>query len=160
MEINLMIIDLKRKVEATKLDTIRAEQVAVKLRDQLEATEAVIKENKDSMEAMKMAIDALELLSAPALRPSGEPEKDAEPESKPVQEPKQAVAPEKSIHHSRKPKAIIKCNAKGERIGYYPSVNACAKALGWTSTGVSKLIQSVSVERQIKLKGFSLRYAA
>jgi len=164
MEISTMMQDLKQQMEHLQTDTEMVEQLATKYREQLESAEKFIKESREQISYMQMTIDSMSVLvnmignkseSKPEIHESKPEIRESKPESK-EKPPKPKVRPV----YSRKPKAILRLDAHGNQVGYYRSVNECAKVLGWTNTGVTKTIEHISPEQQIRLKGFVLKYSA
>ena len=158
MEIKTMIIDLKQKIKSVELETIRLETVAKNLRSQLEATEKVIRCNRDDLTAMRMSVESLEMVGR----------KEEDRQSQPVRQDPTPVLPasyetrEKSRPapkvNPRKAKKVVQTGPSGKVITVYSSINQCAKALGWTNVGTRKYIESNSPEKQMKLKGFVLKF--
>ena len=157
MEISTMMQDLKQQMEHLQTDTEMVEQLAAKYREQLESAEKFIKESREQISYMQMTIDSMSVLvNMIGNKSESKPEiRESKPESK-KKPPKPKVRPV----YSRKPKAILRLDAHGNQVGYYRSVNECAKVLGWTNTGVTKTIEHISPEQQIRLKGFVLKYSA
>lgn len=157
MEISTMMQDLKQQMEHLQSDTEMVEQLAAKYREQLESAEKFIKESREQISYMQMTIDSMSVLvNMVGNKSESKPEiHESKPESK-EKPPKPKVRPV----YSRKPKAILRLDAHGNQVGYYRSVNECAKVLGWTNTGVTKTIEHISPEQQIRLKGFVLKYSA
>lgn len=157
MEISTMMQDLKQQMEHLQTDTEMVEQLAAKYREQLESAEKFIKESREQISYMQMTIDSMSVLvNMIGNKSESKPEiRESKPESK-EKPPKPKVRPV----YSRKPKAILRLDAHGNQVGYYRSVNECAKVLGWTNTGVTKTIEHISPEQQIRLKGFVLKYSA
>lgn len=149
MDIKTIIVDLKMKEKALAGETARLEDVVKNLRAQLSASETTLGQHKDDLAAIKMSIESLEMVGSGRIEP--EPVFVATKEEKPHKPP---------VINTRRAKKIGKFNVKGEKIGEWASINKCAHDIGWTNTGVSKYIQTVSPEKQIKLRGYYMKYVA
>ena len=148
MEISAMVTDLKNKGIAISRDLRVKEDEANKLRDRLKILDAEIQELADSFDAMKMAIDALELM-----RPSSPPAFMAEnPDPEP---PKKEIA---NIHHSRKPRKIGKYDPKGKKIGEFASINKAARTFGWSTSSMTNYIENTPRDNQVKIRGYYLDF--
>lgn len=144
MEIAAMINELKTAAAETEKETSALENLVVDLRTKLNAAEEELRAHTDSLAAMKMAIESLEIIGRPINAPS-------------VPVVQQECAPKRRHHTS--PKEIVKLNASGKQICVYRSISQCAKALGWSFPGTKKYIENIHPEKQVRLKGFILKYA-
>ena len=144
MEIAAMISELKLNAAQTEKEIPPLEKLVADLSSQLRTAEATLRIHKDSLDALKLAIESLEVVL---------PQEDFS-DTPPV---KQNSA--KKAKLNRTPKQIIKLNASGKQIGSYRSISQCAKALGWSFPGTKKYIENINPEKQIRLKGFVLKYA-
>jgi len=154
MEISAMVNELKNELVSVTRDLKTKEETADKYRKLLAQVESEITPLRDQFDALKMALDALELVSPSA------------------QSVRQGVAdivldavgcskPEiRNIHHSRMPKKIGKFNPKGKKIGEYASINKCAKEFGWSNSSMAKYIESTGRDKQIRLRGYYLEFIA
>ena len=126
MEISVMIANLK--AEATSLDErIRA--------------------LTDRKEAVKMAIESLELLQS------------TDDPIAVVEEEKATEKPVRKTRNPGKPKRVVQKDEKGTVLREYRSVNQAAKSFGWTYAAMTKYLNTTSREKQIKLRGYYLAYA-
>ncbi len=160
MDISGIIVDLKSKETILSGETKRLEAVVADLRERLTSSESVLAQNRDDLAAIRMSIESLEMVGGKrepeAVRKAPAP---AIPIVKTVME-KMPSAPKPKPENTRRAKKVGKFNPKGEKLGEWGSINKCAKEIGWTNTGVSKFIQTVSPEKQIKLRGYYLKYIA
>jgi len=145
MEITAIITDLNQKISDNSKNIPALEQKVAELRTALAKSEAELQKRTDELTAFRMALESLEMLGQP-----------------PVEIPKvQTVmtpAPVQHVKLSRGPKRIVKISAVGKQIGEYRSINQCAKDLGWTAPGVRKFIENIGSDKQLRMKGFILRY--
>lgn len=153
MDIKTIIADLKMKEKTLAGETARLEDIVKNLRAQLSASETTLGQHKDDLAAIKMSIESLEMVGSGRI------------ETPRSQEPVFVTAKEEQPHkppviNTRRAKKIGKFNVKGEKIGEWASINKCAHDIGWTNTGVSKYIETVSPEKQIKLRGYYMKYVA
>ena len=158
MEISVMISELK--TEAITLGkTLRTKETeANNLRDRLHHLEEEIQTATDRYDAVRMAIDALELIvpTSNAMKPDIPshtasaivPESDAVADAEPKKKGRPRIA-----------KRVIKRDAKGVVIGEFSSINMAAKSFGWSHPSMQKYIECTSREKQVRLRGFSLEYA-
>lgn len=144
MEIAAMISELKLNAAQTEKEIPPLEKLVADLSSQLRTAEATLRKHKDSLDALKLAIESLEIVL---------PREDFS-DTPPV---KQNSA--KKAKLNRTPKQIVKLNASGKQIGSYRSISQCAKSLGWSFPGTKKYIENIHPEKQIRLKGFVLKYA-
>ena len=152
MEIRSMVLDLNTKAKRLEEDIGKLTQLAENLRTQLTATEATLRTQTDDLTGIRMAIESLEMVGHPRERP--------EPENpKPVLATKGESKPQPK-ENPRKAKKIVKLSPSGKELRIYSSINMCAKDLGWMNTGTKKYIESNSEEKQLKMKGFILRFTA
>ena len=152
MELSVMVAQLKEESESiTKVLTDKT-RMANSLRKQLAQIETEIKSLTDRHDAIRMAVDSLELISDGK---SGEKEAVV-----PEQTKVQINEPVKARMHSRKPKKIGKFTPNGTKIGEFSSINKAAKAFGWNNTSMSKYIENTSKEKQIRIRGFYLQFLA
>lgn len=150
MEISAMIAQLKD--EAVSIgQTLRVKETeANTLRDRIHQLDAEIQSMTDRYDALRMAIDSLELVTPQ----TGETHVAIPAPSAPTE--KKAVA----RTHSRLPKKIGKFNPKGQKIGEFASINKAAKEFGWTNASMAKYIEKTGKEKQIRLRGYYLEFIA
>ena len=156
MEIRSMVLDLNTKAKRLEEDIGKLTQLAENLRTQLTATEETLRTQTDDLTGIRMAIESLEMVGHPRERPKLNLEPD---HSTPVLATKEESKP-KPKENPRKAKKIVKLSPSGAELCVYSSINMCAKALGWTNTGTKKYIESNSPEKQLKMKGFVLKFTA
>ena len=102
----------------------------------------------DRKDAVKMAIESLELLQS------------TDAPSDTALEAKQVDRPVRSVGRPGKPKRVVQKDDKGIVLHEYRSVSQAAKAFGWTYAAMNKYLASTSKEKQLKLRGYYLAYAA
>ena len=159
MEISVMISELKTEAIALGRTLRTKEDEANLLRDRLHRLEDEIHTATDRYDAVKMAIDALELITpasngvksvtvqAPIVRDIV-PETNADANVEPKKKGRPRIA-----------RRIVKRDAKGNVIGEFSSINMAAKSFGWSHPSMQKYIECTSREKQVRLRGFSLEYA-
>ena len=155
MDISRIIVDLKSQETILSGETKRLEAAVADLRERLTTSESILAQNRDDLAAIRMSIESLEMVGGKR-EPAPAP---AIPVIKTVME-KMPSVPKPKPENTRRAKKVGKFNPKGEKLGEWGSINKCAKEIGWTNTGVSKFIQTVSLEKQIKLRGYYLKYIA
>ena len=158
MEISVMITELKNEsVSIARTLRVRQDE-ANTLRDRLHTLDAEIQSMTDRYDALKMAIDSLELVHpVPAFVAKTET---PDPAPATVTVP---VVSEKKVgngHHSRVGIRIGKYDPKGKKIGEYCSINRAAKLYGWSNAAMKKYIKETTKEKQIKLRGYYLEFIA
>lgn len=154
MEISLMVADLKTQIIAAARELKEKESLANSYREKIKKLEAEIDPLKDRFDAMKMAVESLELISPKATVQ----ETIASPEPQYVV---QLTADHPIVKsNNRKPMRIEKFDPKGKKISEYRSINELAKDMGWSNTSLKKYIESTSKEKQIRLRGYYLAFAA
>ena len=137
---------IQKQIEANNTEMNR-------LRLSLGALEMETQRLTDTHDALRMALDALELVPADnsaATKPA--------PSTVFVEKP--AANAESAKSHSRKPKKIGKYDPKGVKIGEYSSLNKCAKDFGWSNSSMSKYIENTGKDKQIRLRGYYLEFIA
>ena len=149
MAISSMITELRNEsVSIANLLRPKQEE-ATKIRERLTVLDAEIHSLSDQFDAIRMAIDALELVCVNASR---------EPAPEPVAEPELPRTVDR--HHSRVPKKIGKYDPKGRKIGEFPSVNQAAQQHGWSNHAMKKYIEETPRDKQIRIRGYYLDYVA
>lgn len=163
MELSLMVAQLKEE-EASIAKTLKERNEEVNaVRFRLGVLEAEINKLNDKHAAIKMAVESLELVkddSNPVIteEPAERPVPDFIRLKQEAEKAKDTVPAEKS--HSRKPRKIGKYAPNGKKIGEYPSITQAAKAFGWGNVPMAKYVENESKEKQIKLRGFYLKFIA
>ena len=146
MEISLMVSQLKAESDSILSVLNEKKERADTFRAQLEVLDLEIRGLQDRYDAVHMAYEALETVTdVPAEK------------SAPVAEPEPVPEP---VKYSRRPKKIGQFDAKGKKIAEFVSINQAAKAFGWNNTSMSKYIQNVGKDKQIRLRGFYLEFIA
>ena len=163
MELSLMVAQLKAEESSIAKTLKERNEEANAVRFRLGVLEAEINKLNDKHAAIKMAVESLELV-----KDDSNPVITEEPAERPVPEfirlkqeaekAKDTVPAEKS--HSRKPRKIGKYDPNGKKIGEYPSITQAAKAFGWGNVPMAKYVENESKEKQIKLRGFYLKFIA
>ena len=152
MEISLMVSQLKSEEEEISKTLSDKTHAANSLRLQLGAIEMEIKKLKDRYDAIHMAVDSLELVNDDV---------PVKKEMKIAEQTKVFTPTKVSVNaHSRKAKRIGKFTPNGTQIGEYASINKAAKAFGWNNASMSKYIENTSKEKQIRIRGFYLKFLA
>lgn len=142
MEITAIITELKQKISDHNVAIPALDAKIRELQKSLDAATAELRQRTDELTAFRMALESLEILEQP-----------------PKEIPKiQTVMTPQHVKLSRGPKRIVKISAVGKQIGEYRSISQCAKDLGWTNPGVRKFIENISSDKQLRMKGFILRY--
>lgn len=138
MEISAMINELK------------AEQVSL---------EKMIRTLNDRHEAIKMSIESLELLAS-----TRHVVVDIVPGDIATTSVASAPCDDVPVASREKrpghPKRLVQKDPRGVVIREYRSVNAAAKAFGWTYNAMVKYLETTSKDRQIAIRGSYLTYAA
>ena len=163
MELSSMVAQLKEEEFSIAKTLKERNEEANAVRFRLGVLEAEINKLNDKHAAIKMAVESLELV-----KDDSNPVITEEPAERPVPEfirlkqeaekAKDTVPAEKS--HSRKPRKIGKYDPNGKKIGEYPSITQAAKAFGWGNVPMAKYVENESKEKQIKLRGFYLKFIA
>lgn len=156
MEISAMIVELKNKIATTETEAARLEQVANELRTKLAAIEPTLKQHRDDLTAMRMSVESLELVGGHAEKKVAPPIPQVAISVTATKEPPRPAPKE----NPRKAKKVAQIAPSGKEIRVFASVNQCASQLGWTYNGVKKYIETVSPEKQMRMKGFVLKYKA
>lgn len=147
MDISLMVSQLKNEIAPLEKSIADKKQEIKTLRLRIGALEMEMQKETDTYDAMKMALDALELIpgnNVPEVKP--EPVWQAKPLSVEVKT------------NIRKAKKVGKFDPTGVKIGEYSSVNQCAKDFGWNNGSMKKYIETNSKDKQIRLRGYYLEY--
>lgn len=148
MEITAMVSDLKNEMITVARELKSKEESADKYRRILKQLESEISPLRDRYDAIKMAVDALELVPT-ADRPAF------------TEEPGDGISKTKKIanlHHSRTPKRIGKFDPNGKKLCEFSSINKAAESFGWCNTSLKKYIENTSREKQIRLRGYYLDF--
>ena len=149
MDISLMVSQLKNEIAPLEKSISDKKQEIKNLRLRIGALEMEMQKDADTYEAMKMALDALEMIPG-----------DRMPEVKP--EPVLVAKPLRVEIKTniRKAKKVGKFDPQGVKIGEYSSVNQCAKDFGWNNSSMKKYIENTGKDKQIRLRGYYLEYIA
>lgn len=155
MDISLMVSQLKNEIAPLEKSIADKKQEIKTLRLRIGALEMEMQKETDTYDAMKMALDALELIPGnhvPVIKQDPVPEAKSEPvwQAKPL-----SVEVKTNI---RKAKKVGKFDPQGVKIGEYSSVNQCAKDFGWNNGSMKKYIETNSKDKQIRLRGYYLEY--
>jgi hypothetical protein len=150
MDISLMVSQLKNEIAPLEKSIADKKQEIKTLRLRIGALEMEMQKETDTYEAMKMALDALEMIPGDRIQTEVKPE---------------PVLVAKPLHveiytNTRKAKKVGKFDPQGVKIGEYSSVNQCAKDFGWGNGSMKKYIETNSKDKQIRLRGYYLEYLA
>ena len=150
MELSRMVVELKSEAEAIAKDIESKKSTEKSLRLQLGALEIDIKNQNDRYEAIRMAIDSLELIN----------DGKSQMKDMKIAEKTSVCSVNCKTHtaHSRKPKKIGKFDSNGSKLCEYASINQAAKVFGWNNTSMTKYIESTSKEKQIRIRGYYLQF--
>lgn len=153
MEISTMVMDLKRKIETVEKETKSLSELENTLRQRLATVEATIRSNTDDLEAMKMAMESLELIGG----------KKPVAKEKPavVSTPKPAPAPAKQEHMAKStaPKKVRKCDAMGNQLGIWVSINQCAREHKLSPQTIVNMIEKQPRAVLLASRGYYFTYA-
>ena len=148
MDISLMISQLKNEISPLEKSIEDKKQEIKSLRLRIGALEMQMQKDTDAYEAMKMALDALEMITVDRMP------QEVKPEPVLVAKPLRV-----EVHTNiRKAKKVGKFDPHGVKIGEYSSVNQCAKDFGWNNGSMKKYIETNSKDKQIRLRGYYLEY--
>ena len=163
MEISLMVSQLKAEENSVAKILKEKNEEANAIRFRLGVLDAEIRKLNDKHDAIKMAIESLELV-----KDDSNPVITEKPENRPVpefirlkQEAEKAKTEVKTgKSHNRRPKRVGKYDPNGKKIGEWSSINMAAKDFGWCNGSMKKYIENTGKDKQIRLRGYYLEYIA
>lgn len=155
MEISTMVIDLKKKIEAVEKETRSLTSLRDDLTKRLETLNRSIATNTDDLEAMKMALESLELVGCRKPDKPAENPADRVPNATPVAE--KVVKVQRG--GGRKPKKVMKCDAMGNQVRLYWSISECAKDHNLGAQSIINMIEKGDRASMLANRGYYLVYA-
>ena len=152
MEISVMITELKNEsVSIARILRVKQNE-STELHEKIRKLDAEIQTMTDRYDALKMAIDSLELAKTAESKPAPVVTV-PEPAENPASDP--GPAPRKVRGATKR---VVRKDSKDRVLGEFRSVAQAAKSFGWTDTSMRKYIENTSKDKQIRLRGYYLAY--
>lgn len=157
MEISTMVLDLGKKIEAIEKENKSLMTLRDELAGRLATVNASLQANLDDLEAFKMAYEALGMVGTKKKPEQKKPDPtEILPKATPVDVSTMPAAPKQNL---RKAKNVLKCDARGNQIGFYRSLSECAKDHRFGVQTLINMIEKGDRASMLANRGYYFTYA-